>query len=79
MLALDIDPDRRPSEAMIRQLLQALDPDLLTAAIGAWLTGRAATGQPGARAAIAVDGKTLRVRHEVACGEWITVEEVPLW
>jgi hypothetical protein len=24
-----------------------------------------------------VDGKTLRVRHEVACGEWITAEEVP--
>jgi predicted transposase YbfD/YdcC len=60
VLALGIDPDRRPSEAMIRRLLQALDPDLLTAAIGAWLTGRAATGQPVARTAIAVDGKTLR-------------------
>ena len=31
MLALGIDPDRRPSEAMIPRLLQALDPDLLTA------------------------------------------------
>jgi DDE family transposase len=60
VLALGIDPDRRPSEAMIRRLLQALDPDLLTAAIGAWLTARAATGQPDARTAIAVDGKTLR-------------------
>jgi hypothetical protein len=25
-----------------------------------------------------VDGKTVRVRHEVACSEWITVEEVPV-
>ncbi|MEO3780474.1 hypothetical protein ABGB16_27405 [Micromonospora sp. B11E3] len=32
-LALGIAPDRRPSEAMIRRLLQAADPDLLTAAI----------------------------------------------
>jgi len=59
-LALGIDPDRRPSEAMIRRLLQALDPDLLTAAIGDWLAGRAATGRPTGRTAIAVDGKTLR-------------------
>src|SRR4051794_2046371 len=27
-LTLGIDPDRRPSETMIRRLLQALDPDL---------------------------------------------------
>jgi predicted transposase YbfD/YdcC len=64
-LALGIDPDRRPSETMIRRLLQALDPDLLTAAIGDWLTTRAtttppATMQPAAKRAIAVDGKTLR-------------------
>jgi hypothetical protein len=26
---------------------------------------------------LAVDGKTVRVRHEVACSEWITAEEVP--
>jgi hypothetical protein len=30
------------------------------------------------RLVIAVDGKTVRVRHEVACSEWITVEEVPV-
>ncbi|MFF5291824.1 ISAs1 family transposase [Paractinoplanes globisporus] len=60
VLALGIDPDRRPSEAMIRRLLQALDPDLLTAAIGVWLAGRDGTGQPATRRAIAVDGKTLR-------------------
>lgn len=58
-LTLGIDPDRRPSETMIRRLLQALDPDLLTAAIGDWLTARAATPSTTKRA-IAVDGKTLR-------------------
>jgi DDE_Tnp_1-associated len=42
-LTLGIDPDRRPSEAMIRRLLQAPDPDLLTAAIGDWLATRAAS------------------------------------
>src|SRR5215207_10320279 len=44
-LTLGIDPDRRPSETMIRRLLQALDPDLLTAAIIDWLTTRATTGK----------------------------------
>src|SRR3954454_21002104 len=39
-LALGIAPDRRPSEAMIRRLLQAVDPDLLTAAIPVWLVDR---------------------------------------
>src|SRR3954447_3721131 len=59
-LALGIDPDRRPSEAMIRRLLQALDPDLLTTTIGGRLAGRSATTQPVAQPAIAVDGTTLR-------------------
>jgi predicted transposase YbfD/YdcC len=58
--AVGIDPNRRPSEAMIRRLLQALDPDLLTAAIGDWLTARATPSTPATRRAIAVDGKTLR-------------------
>ncbi|MEN3616115.1 transposase family protein [Plantactinospora sp. ZYX-F-223] len=40
---LGMAPDRRPSEAMIRRLLQAMDPQLLTAAVGVWLAGRAAT------------------------------------
>jgi predicted transposase YbfD/YdcC len=55
---LGIDTARRPSEAMIRRLLQALDPDRLTAVIGIWL----AAGTPTAATtrAIAVDGKTLR-------------------
>jgi hypothetical protein len=57
---LGIDTDRRPSEAMIRRLLQAIDPDLLAAAIGAWLSARIPPPAPGYRRAVAVDGKTLR-------------------
>ncbi|MGN9779356.1 ISAs1 family transposase [Micromonospora sp. H33] len=59
-LALGMASDRRPSEAMIRRLLQAIDPQLLTAAVSVWLTGRAAAGTSTSRRAIAVDGKTLR-------------------
>jgi predicted transposase YbfD/YdcC len=55
---LGIDTARRPSEAMIRRLLQALDPDRLTAVIGTWLVAR--TPAPATPRAIAVDGKTLR-------------------
>jgi predicted transposase YbfD/YdcC len=58
--ALGIAADRRPSEAMIRRLLQALDPDLLTTVIGAWLASRTLADIPADRRAIAVDGKTLR-------------------
>jgi predicted transposase YbfD/YdcC len=58
-LALGIAPDRRPSEAMIRRLLQVLDPDLLTTAVATWLTSRV-TAVPVSRRAIAVDGKALR-------------------
>ncbi len=58
--ALGIAADRRPSEAMIRRLLQALDPDLLTAVISAWLASRPAADIPASGRAIAVDGKTLR-------------------
>jgi predicted transposase YbfD/YdcC len=57
---LGIDVGRRPSEAMIRRLLQAVDPDPLAAAIGAWLAARIPPPAPGCRQAIAVDGKTLR-------------------
>ncbi|WBB82126.1 ISAs1 family transposase [Micromonospora sp. WMMD882] len=59
-LALGMTPDRRPSEAMIRRLLQAVDPQLLTTAIGAWLAGRTTTAAPTNPQAIAVDGKALR-------------------
>ena len=58
--ALGIAADRRPSEAMIRRLLQALDPDPLTTVIGAWLASRTLADIPAGRRAIAVDGKTLR-------------------
>ncbi|MEV4516564.1 ISAs1 family transposase [Dactylosporangium sp. NPDC049525] len=40
--------------------MQALDPDLLAAAIGAWLATRIPAPAAGTRQAIAVDGKTLR-------------------
>ncbi|MFD0575004.1 ISAs1 family transposase [Dactylosporangium darangshiense] len=57
---LSIDAHRRPSEAMIRRLLQALDADLLAAAIGTWLATRIPAPKPGSRRTMAVDGKTLR-------------------
>lgn len=57
---LGLDADRRPSEAMIRRLLQAVDPDLLAAAIGRWLSARIPMPSPGSRRAMAVDGKALR-------------------
>lgn len=46
---------RAPEEATLRRALQAVDGDLLDAAIGAWLSS-----QDSAVTAIAVDGKTLR-------------------
>ncbi|WP_327004528.1 transposase family protein [Dactylosporangium sp. NBC_01737] len=57
---LGIAADRRPSEAMIRRLLQAVDPELLATAIGTWLAARIPAPAPGCRQALAVDGKTLR-------------------
>jgi predicted transposase YbfD/YdcC len=65
-----MDVGRRPSEAMIRRLLQALDPDRLTAVIAIWLTTRASV--PVSRQAIAVDGKTLRgSRHTDAAARHV--------
>jgi hypothetical protein len=74
------DPPRAPSTATIWRVLTGADAAEVDAVIGAWLLDQAAgaPGQhPGGAVAIAVDGKTVRVRHEVACGEWITAEEVP--
>src|SRR3954454_24099588 len=51
---LGIDARRRASQAMIHRLLQALDPDLLAAAIGTWLAPRIPAPPPGAQQAIAV-------------------------
>src|SRR3954454_18160264 len=79
-----------PCEATLRRCLQATDAAALDAAVAGWAVGRLAARQALAagangdlvtadrsRRVIAIDGKTLRVRHEVACGEWITAEEVP--
>lgn len=58
--ALGIDTGRRPSESMIRRLLQALDADQLTAVIAAWLATQTPVPAAGTRRALAVDGKTIR-------------------
>jgi hypothetical protein len=58
-----------PSETTIRRTLGRLDAEALAAAIGAWLADR---DRPDRRPrAVAVDGKTLRLRHEVARDEWL--------
>ncbi|MGC5334712.1 ISAs1 family transposase [Micromonospora sp. DT62] len=77
---LGIDPGRRPSEAMIRRLLQALDADRLAMVIGAWLATQLPAPPAGTRRAIAVDGKTLRgsrtgdtvARHVLAAADQAT-------
>ena len=77
---LGIDSARRPSEAMIRRLLQALDGDKLAAVVGTWLASRMPAPAPGLRPAIAVDGKTIRgsrtattvARHVLAACNHVT-------
>jgi predicted transposase YbfD/YdcC len=73
---LGMDAQRRPSESMIRRLVQALDADRLATLAGQWLVGR--LPEPaGGRRALAVDGKTLRgsaagdqpARHVLAAAE----------
>ena len=76
-----------PHATTFGRVLAAVDPAALQRALTAWvLNRRDARGRQRAdpsrprgegRTVLAVDGKTLRVRHEVACGEWITAEEVP--
>jgi hypothetical protein len=69
--------------ATIRRVLVEIDPAGLQEAITAWSLSQLAArdrvpaAPPGTparelRPVIAIDGKTVRVRHEVACGEWIT-------
>src|SRR4051794_12982591 len=67
-----------PSAATFRRVLAAVDITAVEAALTIWVTGRqtrARAQQPAGRTAaeqrtvLAVDGKTLRVRREVACGE----------
>jgi hypothetical protein len=77
-----------PHATTFGRVLAAVDPDALQHALTGWvlarrkLRRRPRVGRPRPRGedrtVLAVDGKTLRVRHEVACGEWITAEEVPL-
>jgi hypothetical protein len=70
------DPLRRawrpPDEATVRRVLARVDPDALDLVIGRWLADQQPPPpQPAWRRAVAVDGKTLRLRHEVARGEWL--------
>jgi hypothetical protein len=74
---------RPPGEATVRRVLARIDADALDRAIGAWLASQQppppppppppATPPPPrpCRRAVAVDGKTLRLRHEVARDEWL--------
>jgi hypothetical protein len=69
---------RPPAEATIRRTLARLDVDALDRAIGAWLASQQSppANPPSPiprpwRQVVAVDGKTLRLRHEVARGEWL--------
>jgi uncharacterized metal-binding protein len=79
-----------PCESTLRRCLQTTDSAARDAAVAGWAIGQLTAQQALAaganvavlpadagRRVIAIDGKTLRVRHEVACGEWITAEEVP--
>jgi hypothetical protein len=76
-----------PHATTFGRVLAAVDPVALQRALTGWVLsrreGRRRQHADGGRsrgedrAVLAVDGKTLRVRHEVACGEWITAEEVP--
>lgn len=68
-----------PHASTIRRVLQDLDPDAVEAAMRTWAIAQLADrtapeGVPAReqRQVLALDGKTVRVRHEVACGEWIT-------
>ncbi|WP_344171873.1 ISAs1 family transposase [Pilimelia columellifera] len=57
---LGLDPRRRPSESMIRRLLQLVDGDEFAGRVGRWLEGQLPPPTVGGRRAYAVDGKTLR-------------------
>jgi predicted transposase YbfD/YdcC len=57
---LGMHPARRPSESMIRRLLQALDPERLSTVVGGRFHQQLPDPPTGSRRAIAVDGKTIR-------------------
>jgi predicted transposase YbfD/YdcC len=77
---LGIDTGRRPSETMIRRLLQALDPDRLATVIAGWLAAQLPAPATGTKPAMAVDGKTIRgsrtgdtvARHVLAACDQVT-------
>jgi hypothetical protein len=67
-----------PGEATVRRVLARIDADRLDRTIGAWLADQQpppANPSPpmprSRRRPVAIDGKTLRLRHEVARDEWL--------
>jgi hypothetical protein len=73
-LADTLDTQQRyPSKSTIRRAVRDIDTDAFDTVIGGFVEQLcAAVSVPGRRRVLAVDGKTLRVRHEVAGREWIT-------
>jgi hypothetical protein len=61
----------RRRSATIRRALIAVDADALDRVIGDWLRACTACDQGGWQ--IAMDGKDLHLRHEVARCEWMTL------
>ena len=75
-----------PHESTIRRVLSDLSPAAVEAAMRAWVQAQLAetpapVGVPTReqRQVLALDGKTVRVRHEVACSEWITARRFLWW
>ena len=68
---------RPPDEATVRRVLARLDADALDATLGRWLADQQpAPAHRSSRPArpvraLAIDGKTLCLRHEVARDEWL--------
>ncbi|MFF5233619.1 hypothetical protein [Dactylosporangium sp. NPDC000521] len=60
-----------PAGTTVWRLLIRLDAEILSRVLAGWLHARTGPPNPPSvrryRTVIAVDGKTLRVRHEVAC------------
>ena len=64
---------RAPAKDTFRRVLSKIDGDILDRLLGAFMHVR--TFVALGRRVIAIDGKAVRVRHEVACVKWITARE----
>jgi hypothetical protein len=71
-LAQLTDPrKRRGRRHALATMLARADPDALDRVVAQWLANQQPPPARTWRQAVAVDGKTLRLRHEVARGEWL--------